>query len=593
MLDPVSEIKSRIPIEELVASYVQLKKVGRQFKALCPFHNERTPSFYISTEKQMAFCFGCRKGGDHFAFIQEIEGMTFPEALEFLAARAGIDLPRSSATFQAIPKSEKDVLYEIHRQATEFYEQQLWETPEGEKVKDYFLGRGLTLDTLKSWHLGFASDGPAALYTHLLQRGHKKEDIIRSGLVLSRDSTGSDCVDRFRMRAMFPIRSFQGTICGFGGRVLRAGDEPKYLNSPETPIYHKSNVLYGYFEAKNSIRNEKSAIVVEGYMDVIGLHQAGVTNVVASSGTALTREQLRVLKRISPLVYFAFDQDNAGQNATERGLHEARAEEVTVKVISWPDAKDPDELVREHPEAFRTAITSANTAQEFLLNFAMKKNGSANPLEKKNALESIILALHETQNALERDEWIKQIALSLAIAPATIYDELKRFSGKQRRPLAEKSSSVAAVEEKMMTKDEFLIMLLLTKEFQCSDVLSTVTPNFFQNESVKAIYTYLLSKYNQAPRPVDDLSEEQMALLQVLELYAEKARDDLTPNELDAQLYEVVSYLLRELHERSKREFLSRIQRASRDEQPQLLAEYEQLLAASQSQTQQHLWQKS
>ncbi|MBP9718371.1 DNA primase [Candidatus Gracilibacteria bacterium] len=599
MFDPVAEIKSRIPIEELVGSYVQLKRMGRQFKALCPFHNERSPSFYVSPEKQLAYCFGCRKGGDHFAFVQEIEGMNFPEALEFLAARAGIDLPKNSPAFHAVPKSEKDTLYDIHRTATDFFEQQLWETPEGNKIRDYFLERGLTEATIKSWRLGFAPDGGAVLYTHLLQSNYKKEDIIRSGLVVTRDATGNECIDRFRLRAMFPIRSYQGSVCGFGGRVVRAGDEPKYLNSPETPIYHKSNVLFGYAEAKNDIRTHKHVIVVEGYMDVIGLHQAGVTNVVASSGTALTRDQLKVLKRIASLVYFAFDQDSAGKHATERALSEARQEDVMVKVINWPlsaEAKDPDELVRKNPTAFHDAIAQAHSGQHFLLQFALELHGTQSPLEKKNVLEQVLPALLETQNALDRDQWVKEIALALSIGPNVVYDELKRFSGKQRRPAsATQSSSTPIIEHKLMNKEEYFIMLLLTKPQITAQINAIVEPNVIENEDLRALYMELISQYNQSPRPPEDLLNahpEREAVRNVLELSAERMCDELTPEEIEGQLHEVISYLLRQHFERRKRAFLTRLQAAPKEEHAQLLTEYETLLAQG-AQAQQYLWQKS
>ncbi|MBI2453577.1 DNA primase, partial [Candidatus Peregrinibacteria bacterium] len=435
-IDPVAEIKARIAIEDLVAQYVPLKKAGRQMKALCPFHKERTPSFYVSPDRQIAYCFGCRKGGDHFRFIQEIEGLDFRGALELLADRAGIELPKATPQRQAMErekKTERDRLYELHEHAASFFEEQLWKTKEGENMLSYFKKRGLKEKIIRDARLGYAPDEPAALFPFLLAKDFTRSEIAASGLAFSRDTSQGNFIDRFRGRVMFPIENIMGAVCAFGARAVKEGDEPKYLNSPETPIYQKNAILLGFGKARGEIRSRNFAVIVEGYMDALACHQAGFLNVVACSGTALTETQLSMLKRFTKDVVFSFDRDGAGKMATERALEMGFEAELSMKVAVWAgSAKDPDECLREDPKLFEEALQCAKPAFDYLLDYFSEKFDLTSVDGKKKMLFAILPFAARIKGALEIDECLKTLAAKMGTSLTPIYDELKRYQGKQK-----------------------------------------------------------------------------------------------------------------------------------------------------------------
>ena len=323
-MDSIAEIKSKLSIEDVVAPYVQLKKRGKYLKACCPFHQEKTPSFVVSLDRQMAYCFGCQKGGDMFQFIQDIEGLDFKGALEFLAEKAGVSLPKGGSGGPRVPKDKKDKLKAANAEASKFFVQNLWKTDTGAKVLAYLKARGLNDETIREFQVGFAPESKDDLYRHLLDKKHEKEVVLESSLAISRDSESKRVVDRFHLRLMFPIQNTQGDFVAFGGRALKRGDQPKYLNSPEYVLYSKGSLLYNLNRAKSEIRQQDLAIFVEGYFDVMASHQAGVKNVVATSGTALTEKQLKLVKRYSKNVALAFDQDSAGQEALKRSVELAQ-----------------------------------------------------------------------------------------------------------------------------------------------------------------------------------------------------------------------------------------------------------------------------
>jgi DNA primase len=303
---------------QVISQYVQLKKAGRNYKGLSPFNSEKTPSFVVSPEKQIFHCFSSGKGGDIFTFIQEFEGVSFPEALQILADQSGIKISNIDKFYKKEAKSEKDEYYKAHDLACEFFEKQLWDSKEGEKVLEYLHKRGVTDETIKSFRVGFSPDEYDALYPILNKKGIAKKVILNSGLAASKGIGGDQIYDKFRSRLMFPIIDYMGRICGFGGRALKKDQDPKYLNSPENPIYNKSKVLYGLYEAKQSIKEKDQVVFVEGYFDVIMPHQDGVKNVVATSGTALSSDQIRLIKRLTSNVVTCFDSDSAGFEATKR-----------------------------------------------------------------------------------------------------------------------------------------------------------------------------------------------------------------------------------------------------------------------------------
>lgn len=437
-MSSIDDIKSKIDIIDLVGEYVELRKAGVNFKGLCPFHGEKTPSFVVSREKQIWHCFGCGKGGDAFKFLMEKEGMDFGEALRVLARKVGVILQNEDRQISG----ERTKLLAILDLATKFYHRNLLSSPEAEAAREYLRGRGLTAETVVKFSLGFAPTNFDSLINFLTPK-HKIDDLIKAGLVLKREkragevSMGRDFYDRFRGRIMFPIADVWGHVVGFTGRIMpqdeaREGVGGKYVNTPTTPVYNKSGVLYGLTLAREAIKKENKVIIVEGNMDVISSHQAGVTNVVASSGTALTIDQIRLLKRFTNNIILAFDADFAGQGASERGIGEALCEDINVKVLRMPEsgstaapindagqassldnkviAKDPDELIRKSPDLWVKAIAEAEPFVEYV--FWKNKCGAdlTRIEDKKNLSKILVQAISLINDPLERSMWIKEMS---------------------------------------------------------------------------------------------------------------------------------------------------------------------------------------
>lgn len=576
-MDSVSEIKARIPIEELVAQYVQLKKVGRNFKALCPFHKERTPSFYVNPERQLAYCFGCRKGGDHFKFIEEIEGLDFRGALQFLAERAGIELPKF-APEDKHKKSERDRLIEMHEKAADFFAKKLFEE-DGKKALSYFKKRDVTEETIKSARLGFAPDGPAALYSYLLEKGFARAEILTAGLAIARDTEQGNCVDRFRRRLIFPLKNLSGGICAFGGRALEDKDEPKYLNSPETPVYHKSSLLYGLSEARDEIRKSSVVVVVEGYMDALTARQAGFKNVVACGGTALTEAQFVLLKRFAKNLIFAFDRDNAGKMATERSIEFGFASEFSIRVAVWKSkAKDPDECIRDKPKIFEEALQTAFPAAEYLLNSFVEMFDTAAAEGKRKVIEGLLPFLNRVASPVELDCWLKQCSAKLDVPMESLYDELKRFQGKQKfvrivgkNAMAAPEGSTPELKENFKIQ-EYLIGLLLTYPEIRTVANQFLQPEDFEDNQLQNIYRSLTSEYNQT------LDEETASRANVLAMFAESLACDLGWEAVELEARETIKTLLRQKFDREKRTIVTRLREAQGATKMSLLDSYQEFL---------------
>src|SRR3990167_7112451 len=347
MSDNIAKIKERLSVVDVISGYIKVQKSGINFKARCPFHNEKTPSFYISPERQIWHCFGCQKGGDIFGFVKEIEGVEFPEALRILAQRAGVKLESFDPTVQ----DAKAVLYEICETAARFFEKQLHGSSVGKKALAYLKDRGLHESTSREFRLGFAPEGWHNLSNFLRDCGYKEKDIIDSGMSIKKDG-GTDIHDRFRSRIIFPIADANDRIVGFTGRIFGDNhpvDVGKYINSPQTPIYDKNRVLYGLNKAKIEARKADRCLLVEGNMDAIMSHQAGVKNVAATSGTALTPSQLQLLQRYTNNLDLCFDIDQAGLTATRRGIGLALSQNFNIKIVHLqdPQCKDPADYVKK------------------------------------------------------------------------------------------------------------------------------------------------------------------------------------------------------------------------------------------------------
>lgn len=421
------EVRSKNDIVEVISSYVKLEHRGNRYVGLCPFHSEKTPSFHVIPALQIYHCFGCKASGDVFKFIQEREHMTFYEALVHLAKRARVPLPQEERTPEEERRyQERRAMYEALDLAARFFQNQLF-SEAGEKARTYLQSRGITEETARLFRLGWAP-GHGSLFRAL--RGRFSPDILqRAGLIVPRRE-GGGYMDAFFDRVMFPITDLTGRVIGFGGRILE-GDAPKYKNTAETPLFVKRHVLFGLAQAKEAIRASNQAILVEGYMDVITPHQAGIKNVIAPLGTALTDEQCRLLRQQAEQVVVAFDSDTAGQMATLRGLDKLYDSGCDVRILQLPEGKDPDEYIRTHgPEGFRQAIAEAMPLIEFKLKRALEGAPRRTPEAKAKALEAVARVLADLKSDVLREQYTHQVANQLAESPLEV-PELKRAIARQ------------------------------------------------------------------------------------------------------------------------------------------------------------------
>lgn len=424
---PIDEIKNRLNIVEVIGSYIKLQKTGANFRAVCPFHSEKKPSFFVSPARQIWHCFGCGKGGDIFAFVREIEGIEFGDALRLLAQKAGVELKPIKKEI----KTERQRLYEICELACRFFEKQLHESNTGKEAKKYLLQRAISEESIKKWRLGYAPDKWQSLSDFLNSRGYKKEEVEKAGLGLT--SEKGSFYDRFRGRIIFPIFNLNSQVIGFGGRVFKEKDKTevaKYVNTPNTLLYDKSRILYGLDKAKVEIRKKDSCILVEGYTDAILLSQAGFENVVATSGTALTPFQLKILKRYTDNLILAFDMDVAGDSATKRGIDLAQGLGFNIKVLIMPD-KDPADLIAKNPADFEKILQEAKSILEFYFESAFSKFDK-NTIEGKKEISKILLpVIKRIPNEIEKSFWIQQLAKNLDIKEEAINEELKKVKSEE------------------------------------------------------------------------------------------------------------------------------------------------------------------
>lgn len=420
------ELRNQADIVRIVSDYVSLKKKGRDYAACCPFHNEKTPSFYVSPGKQLFKCFGCGKGGSVFDFIMEIEGCSFPEAVRVVADKTGVTVPVETDNARDYEEREKHraELIQFNQWATEFFEQNLIETPEGRRALDYLAKRGVSEETRKAFRLGYAPNSYDAMGNYLRSRGASRTQIERSGLVSLRETGGF--YDRFRSRLMFPIGDTQGRVVAFGGRILGDG-EPKYLNSPETALYTKGMHLFGLSHARDAIRQRGYAILVEGYLDFLIPFQAGIRNIVASLGTALTENQVRLLGRYARRIVVNFDPDSAGVAATKRSLELLLTEAFKVNVLTLPDNLDPDEYIRASgSEGYLKLLKGSQPFLDYIVDQAISSNDQTRPTGKVETINAILPYLRLVKDRIERAEHFERIADRLKIDSRLIREEFKK-----------------------------------------------------------------------------------------------------------------------------------------------------------------------
>ena len=427
MDEVLSEIKSKIDIVDLVSSYVKLKKSGRNYQALCPFHSEKSPSFMVSPDLQIFKCFGCSESGDIFSFVMKSEGMEFPAALKLLAERAGVKLKSSVSTGA---ESRKEKLYKINSLAADFFHFILTSHKVGETAREYLSSRGIATDTAKTFALGYAPASWNSLSLFLLKKGYTASEIIEAGLSLPRKNAAKDCpiYDRFRSRLMFPLKDNLGRTLGFSGRVISGKDEPKYLNSPETPIFKKGNILYGLNVTKQDIKKSDHALVVEGQFDLIIPYQAGFRNIVAVLGTALTEAQLGLLARFTKKATFIFDQDSAGLEATVRSARLSENLGFSVSSVILPNGtKDPDEAVRGSREAFTKAVEESLPFYDYYLNLLKKNLKGGDIRQKRSVAEKFLTELSFLQNPMTRSHYLRTLSSAIGIEVRTLEEVMNSF----------------------------------------------------------------------------------------------------------------------------------------------------------------------
>ncbi|HYC79840.1 MAG TPA: DNA primase, partial [Candidatus Binatia bacterium] len=504
---PIQEIKHRLPITEVLADYIQMKKAGTNFKAVCPFHNEKTPSLIVSPSKQIWHCFGCGLGGDIFEFVKLAENVEFVEALKILADRAGIELKKPTQEEIKIFE-KKSSLYDINAAAAKYFSKVLWESRAGNEALLYLRGRGLTDQTIRTWQLGFAPDDFHYL-EGFLSKSFSKEDIVLAGLAVKKDD--GSIYDRFRARVMFPIQNIHGQVVGFTGRILKdQKDAAKYVNTPETPIYNKSRELYGLFFAKNQIRKENRAVLVEGNMDVISSHQAGFNQTVASSGTALTGQQLQTLHRFTENLIFSFDTDSAGAAATRRALEEALNLGFNVKIADLKEAKDPDELIKKGIGLWKKTVDTAQNFAEYFFDSTLRSKDVSNVEVKREVAKELAPLILRMSDPVTRGHFVRKLSKGIDVAEQAIWDIINRLS----LPRPQKPQKI---EEKRKSRGEVLEEQILGLSINTKDFshLKDFQIDDFSEEN-RPVYQLLLEKGYVDPKILEKSNPNLASKLELL-----------------------------------------------------------------------------
>jgi len=501
----IDEVREATDIADFVSGYVTLKQRGQNLFGLCPFHNEKTPSFSVNPEKQIFRCFGCGAGGNVFTFMMRHEGVAFPDAVKFLAQRAGIEIEVEEVDSSQVKQNE--TLYHINEFAAGVFQKKLWEK-EGEHALQYIKGRGLTDATIKEFGLGYAPSGWDGLIREAALSSNDVGALLQAGLVLEKE--GDHRYDRFRDRLMFPIWNLSGRVVAFGGRILQnSPDAPKYINSPETAVYEKGKVLYGLYQNRDEIRRLKAAVFVEGYMDFLSLVAAGVKNVVATSGTALTEDQGRLIRRYTKKIIFMYDSDAAGSSATMRGADVLLGRGLDVAVSSLPDGHDPDTYVREFGvESVRQLVENAIGLFEYkvakVVNMPFEERG--------DGIHSLLTSLSKMDDAIQRSVRISEVATKLHIDDKVLWSELEKVLRKKNRAHMTKHSTIASKLTDLSRTSkrsrfdkavEDLIRILLHQWEMAEFIFNNIELQEIENHPKEEIVRYLSNQYKGNRKPTE------------------------------------------------------------------------------------------
>ncbi len=492
-MDAVAEVKSRVLITDVCRDYGSLHPTGQagKFKMVCPFHDDHDPSMVVNEHKGFAWCFVCNSGGDIFSFIQRAESCSFREALTILGEKAGVNVQTVTPEVAKAKKEAREELFDIMEEATVFFEKQLNANP---RAKQYVDQRQLPPNIIKQFRVGFAPDGGHALEKHLVEKGFARKQMLQAGLLTAEDSSAKTTKDKFRNRIMFPIWNTRGNVCAFGGRYI--GDfanAPKYLNSPETALYKKSDILYGYHFAKDAIAEQKFAILVEGYFDVLACHAVGITNVVAVSGTAFTHGHAKLILRTGNSIALALDVDEAGQAAARRSAVIALKAHLDVEVISIPGGKDPDEAVRENREQFLAAINERKPYMDAFVLRSLLHRDLSSIADKKRILDELLPILNAIPREIEREHHADSLAKKLGSSMTVLTAELREYQRlNDHQPLREKPKN----NERKLTPLQYILGMVISWPEYFHDVKEQFLIDLLPDCDEKTIYNVFEHHYN-------------------------------------------------------------------------------------------------
>lgn len=549
-MDHVEEIKQKLDIVNIIGEYLELKKAGSNFKGRCPFHNEKTPSFVVSPDRQMFHCFGCGEGGDMFTFIQKQEGLEFPEALRILANKAGVEIER----FDPRVTSQKNRLIEVCEATTEFWQRQLKESS-GEKASDYIVARKLTSETIESFKLGYAPESWDLTMKYLHDAKFNETEIFKAGLTVKKDR-GTGYYDRFRDRIIFPIQDVHANVVGFTGRTMKEDEGAKYINTPEGPIYHKSKVLYGLDKAKQAIREAKYVVVVEGNMDVITAHQAGYKNVVACSGTALTIDQILLIKRFTDNVALCFDSDDAGQMAAKRSIDLLYEAEVNIKIVELVKGKDPDECINLDVKAWEQSLREAKTAMQYYFDKHLTNDNLDNISKKKEIVKLLLQEINKLKDKIEQDHWLKKLAQILQVEARLLWESLPQAKSNlmKTRVVAPEQKDVQSSVKVDKSRDVQLLERVLTIIINHPKLIGYaqeyLLPDHMIVGDLKTFYKNLILYYNEDKQGLSqktinqrletETQEISQSYLNSLILNIEEAYEEFSDEQIRQELIELI-----------------------------------------------------
>ncbi len=497
-MSQVEDIKSRLDIVDIIRDYIQLKAAGMNFRALCPFHREKSPSFMVSPDKQIWHCFGCGKGGDVISFVQEIEGLSFVETLRILAPKAGVTLQRQDPKIT----SQRNCLIDIIEISKNFYHGNLINLDDSDKITQYLKVRGLKEETISEWGIGYAPDSWDDLINLLKQKGFNDNEIFLAGMSIKKEGT-SRFYNRFRDRIMFPINDVNGVTVAFTARVNPIKEEGekmgKYINSPQTLVYNKSKILFGLDKSRMQIKSEDSAIITEGQMDVISAHQAGFKNVIASSGTALTQEQILLIKRYTNNALIAFDMDKAGQMAADRGVKEMMEADMNIKVITISSGKDPDECIKNNPEDWKEAVEKADIVMDYYFDKILKDFNVDDIAQKRKVASELLTIISRIDNKMEKDHWIKILGEKLQVDDSLLRDSLINAEKEPLRRVVETPQEAPSQERKSRGTmlAESLIAIIIKYPFLINYAERHLSLDQIEGDNNKSIYKNLIIYYNK------------------------------------------------------------------------------------------------